>query len=481
VQRLAEERGYEIVEEVVAHMTSGADPERETRRRMFELADSGRLDGGAVLVHTMSRFSREQALFAIGDVGQLMRHEIVVLSALDTDLDPTSKAYPLLLAVKAMGTADEREKLIENTKRGIARAQEAGVWVGRVPWGLRRRGLVKHGAARTAEAAGLEQDPTTYPDLLRVFQLRADRWSLRRIARLVGKHETALLAVLRNKLYRPYVGDELWELAQSAAKTSRAFPGPEAAERRTYLYRGMLRCPHCGRMLVGRMVRHSQREGRNEYYVCKASHDEVRSPHPWRMVSSKAIDDRVFEVLDEADIVQPLAEEIEARLTPPRPEVLRQAERRRAELESERKRVLSQHRRGYIDDAELDEVMVRLRSDLDALPTEPDVVPEIAPTGEMLHRLSELIATTDRENAEEVGAANALLRRIVRLGVDRDREVAVELSPAVRRIVAAARAILDEAPTSSVQAIALTTNARDDSGTPKRRPDRRHATRSSTT
>lgn len=449
VTALAELHGYEIIEWAVAHMTSGADPEREPRRRMFELAEGGQLKNGAVLVHTLSRFSREPELLAVGDVAQLSRLGVVLYSALDPELDPKSPNYTLLLAVKAAGNAAERKTLIENTKRGIRKAQASGVWVGRVPFGLRKRGLVRQGAARSAEGSGLEPDPETFPALRQIFELRAQRWSLRKIGRLVGHHETAIMDILANDVYVPFIGEELWEMAQEAKKDVRGFPPPDRGEPRTYRYRGLLRCPHCARMLNGRMVKHSRRPGyRTEYYVCKAVHDGAE--HPWRMISGKQIDDVVLTLLEQADIVAPLAEDIMARLKPATPDVIELAEKRRVELDAERKRVLSQHRRGYIDDVELDEAIARIKAEAAALPDARERAPEIRPTAELLASLAELWETIDVNDNDEVKAANALLRRVMTLHVAVDRSITATLTPGVAAIVAAAQAVLDEAPTNTV-------------------------------
>ncbi len=410
---------------------------------MFEIAESGVIIGGAVIIYTTSRFSREDALFHVEDVAKLKRLNVHVLSYKQPHLDPATAHYAFFLAFEAIKSAAEAEALSVDTKAGLKRAQIAGVWVGRAPFGLRKRGLVKTGAARTADGAGLEKDPDTWPDLVQLFAHRADGWSLRRIGRLVGRHETALLDIFANQTYKPYLAledPELWDRAQLGKGRLYSTVG---AQRRSYIYRGMLRCPHCGRMLVGHMVRHSRRSTVAEYYVCKASHDETAHPHPWRQLNVKLVEEAVMDLLEQADIIGPLVDLISERLKPTTTDTAEMASRRRQELDVQRQRVLHQNQRGYLSNLELDAEMAKIFDELNALPSSEPPADAVAPTAEAIGRLHDLVGTTDRLHLEEVQAVNALMRQILTLSVDADRVVTAAYRPPVARIVDAAHEVLE--------------------------------------
>jgi len=127
LERLARARGWEPVwfEEPPA---SGSKMDRPELGRMLEAVRRGEV--GAVVVWALDRLGRSMvATFAL--VVELDRLGCVVASVREAWLDTSGPVRPLLLAIFTWAAEQERARLIERTKAGLARARRQGVPLGR--------------------------------------------------------------------------------------------------------------------------------------------------------------------------------------------------------------------------------------------------------------------------------------------------------------------------------------------------------------
>lgn len=112
---------------------SGADPNREQFRVMLQDAMLLRFD--TILVWKLDRFSREPMSIAIGRIQKLKERGIGIKSLTEEWLD-TSKSNPmsdLIMAIMAWAAGEERRKISERTKAGIAQRRAIGQWKGGRP------------------------------------------------------------------------------------------------------------------------------------------------------------------------------------------------------------------------------------------------------------------------------------------------------------------------------------------------------------
>jgi DNA invertase Pin-like site-specific DNA recombinase len=124
--------GWEVHKEYVDR-GSGADPNRMAFREMLQEAMLLRFQN--VLVWKLDRFSRESLSVCIGRIQKLRERGIGVKSMTENWLD-TGKDNPtsdLILAIMAWASAEERRKISERTRAGIARRRAIGQWRGGRP------------------------------------------------------------------------------------------------------------------------------------------------------------------------------------------------------------------------------------------------------------------------------------------------------------------------------------------------------------
>jgi len=128
---------WDIAKEYV-DFESGANPNRPN----FKLAMKEYWTVGyqAIVVWKLDRFSREPMVVVLAYIDHLKRHKIGLISVteswLDTRIDnPMSE---LVLAIMAWSAAEERRKISERTKAGIAQRRAIGQWKGGRP---KKRGV----------------------------------------------------------------------------------------------------------------------------------------------------------------------------------------------------------------------------------------------------------------------------------------------------------------------------------------------------
>lgn len=128
----AKSRGWIVYKEYVDR-GSGADPNREKFNELIH--DSLTSKFSKVLVWKLDRFSRETMSQVVGRLERLKSRGVAILSLTESWLD-TSKENPMsevIIAIMAWAAAEERRKISERTKAGIAKRRAIGQWRGGRP------------------------------------------------------------------------------------------------------------------------------------------------------------------------------------------------------------------------------------------------------------------------------------------------------------------------------------------------------------
>lgn len=154
--------GVEVVGEFVDE-ASGARNDRAGLRALLDATHRREFD--SVLVWALDRLSREGIGAMVAYLEKFKTAGVVVKSHQESWLDTASPVNDLLLAVFAWVARQERERIRERVKAGIARARAAGRSFGR---------------------------PRAIVDAGRVERLLAEGRSVREIARLVGVSRTTI-------------------------------------------------------------------------------------------------------------------------------------------------------------------------------------------------------------------------------------------------------------------------------------------------
>lgn len=122
---------YQIVEEYIDKM-SGANPARPEFRRMMADAMLRRFSG--IVVWKLDRFSREGIIPTMSYIKKLKDRGIWLKSMTESWLDTQDEGMTdLVLAIMSWASANERKRISERTKAGIARLKAIGQWKGGRP------------------------------------------------------------------------------------------------------------------------------------------------------------------------------------------------------------------------------------------------------------------------------------------------------------------------------------------------------------
>ena len=122
---------YEIISEYVDKM-SGANPARPEFRRMMQDAMLRRFQG--VVVWKLDRFSREGIMNTMAYIKKLKGRGVWLKSMTESWLDTSQEGITeIILAIMSWAAAEERKKISDRTKAGIARRRAIGQWKGGRP------------------------------------------------------------------------------------------------------------------------------------------------------------------------------------------------------------------------------------------------------------------------------------------------------------------------------------------------------------
>ena len=157
LRRLAEQRGWRVVDEYVDHGVSGSKESRPALDRLLADAQAGELD--LVAVWKLDRLGRSlqhllRTLDSLTDWG------VQFVSARDSGIDTTSPSGRLMLHMLAAFAEFERALLRERVIAGVRRAQAAGKHCGRKKVEIDLRPAVAmldwgHGIKTTARSLGV--------------------------------------------------------------------------------------------------------------------------------------------------------------------------------------------------------------------------------------------------------------------------------------------------------------------------------------
>jgi DNA invertase Pin-like site-specific DNA recombinase len=126
VEQLAKARGFEVV--TTYEETMSAAKHRSTYDQMLKDARRGKFK--VLLVWALDRFGRSMT-GNLADVLELDRLGVQVVSIRESWLDTSSPVRPLLIAIFSWCAEQERNRLIERTKAGLAAARRRGAKIGR--------------------------------------------------------------------------------------------------------------------------------------------------------------------------------------------------------------------------------------------------------------------------------------------------------------------------------------------------------------
>ncbi len=122
---------YQVVEEYIDRM-SGANPARPEFRKMMADAMLRRFSG--IIVWKLDRFSREGIIPTMSYIKKLKDRGIWLKSMTESWLDTQDEGMTeLVMAIMSWASANERKRISERTKAGIARKKALGTWKGGRP------------------------------------------------------------------------------------------------------------------------------------------------------------------------------------------------------------------------------------------------------------------------------------------------------------------------------------------------------------
>ena len=157
LRRLAEQRGWRVVDEYVDRGVSGVKESRPALDALLADAQAGKLD--LVAVWKLDRLGRSlQHLLRTLDC--LTGWGVQFVSARDSGIDTTSPSGRLMLHMLAAFAQFERDLLRERVIAGVRRAQAQGKHCGRKPVAIDLRPAVAmldrgHGIKTTARSLGV--------------------------------------------------------------------------------------------------------------------------------------------------------------------------------------------------------------------------------------------------------------------------------------------------------------------------------------
>jgi len=131
LRSFAQAQGWTIVKEYI-DQKSGASPNRINFKQLRQDAQNGLFDG--VLIWKIDRFSREGISNTLGYIAQLKASHVWIKSMTEGWLDTQNEGIgELMLSILAWAAAEERKKISERTKAGIAEKRKTGTWKGGRP------------------------------------------------------------------------------------------------------------------------------------------------------------------------------------------------------------------------------------------------------------------------------------------------------------------------------------------------------------
>lgn len=155
-------QGCEIVAEYV-DTVSGGKADRSAFKQMFEAARKREFD--LLLFWSLDRLSREGALETLQYLERLTKYGVAYRSFTEQYLDSLGPFRDAVLAILACIARQERIRLSERTKAGLAKAKAQGRLAGR-PKALKPYEIT--------EAAAMRKDGASWPSIARHLRVHPD-------------------------------------------------------------------------------------------------------------------------------------------------------------------------------------------------------------------------------------------------------------------------------------------------------------------
>lgn len=131
LKKYCDAMGYTIVEEYVDRV-SGGDSNRPQFKKMLNKVRQRHID--IIVIWALDRFSRESTTNTLSYIKQLDHYKVALKSMQEPWLDTSQHGISqLLLSIFAWVSAQERKRISERTKAGLARVRAKGVRLGRPP------------------------------------------------------------------------------------------------------------------------------------------------------------------------------------------------------------------------------------------------------------------------------------------------------------------------------------------------------------
>jgi DNA invertase Pin-like site-specific DNA recombinase len=174
LREYAARQGYQVVYEYI-DQASGKTSERDAFKQLFDGASRRAFD--IVLVWALDRFTREGVLETFEHIRRLTNYGVAFESYTEQHFRTTGPAGELMLAVAAWVSKQERLRISDRTKAGLARARRQGKVPGRPKRVFRRDEVIRlrdmEGMSWRAIAAALDIPVMTAVDAYRCTEMVA--------------------------------------------------------------------------------------------------------------------------------------------------------------------------------------------------------------------------------------------------------------------------------------------------------------------
>lgn len=276
---VASQPGWRLVQRF-ADDASGATTNRSGLQRALKAARAGLID--VLLVYRVDRFSRR--LRDLVDLLDQLTDAGVAFRSATEPIDTSTPMGRLLLQLLGMFAEFEREVIIDRVINGMERKAAAGRWRG----GQRPCGYQPHPDTHVLQVVDDEA-----PIIRTIFTTYTDeRIGTRAIAHRLNEHGYRtvvggpwsghqVVRVLTNRAYlgeitfrdvtvpnahEPIIDPDTFDLAQQILTARGDDHRRRASNASDYLFTGRLRCPDCGKAMIGTAA--TGRSQTYRYYTC---------------------------------------------------------------------------------------------------------------------------------------------------------------------------------------------------------------------
>jgi DNA invertase Pin-like site-specific DNA recombinase len=275
-------------------------------------------------------------------------------------LSPESRSSEKFMhGIKVLMAKNYIDNLSEETRKGMLEKAEQGIWPTVAPLGYRN-------VMGTNGKRVIEVDPETAPFVVKLFEwfstgmyslkqvgnrIRAEGMAYRKSHKPVGT--SSVHKILRSRIYtgefdwlgKRYQGShealisiELWERVQGVldGRHTARIRGVE----RDFLFTGMIKCGHCGCMLVGDIEK-------KKYIYYRCSHYKKKCREPY--VREEVLIEQFTAMLERITMTEPMYRWVINALRENFLDVKRDHDEAVARLQSERERLRERMKQIYLD------------------------------------------------------------------------------------------------------------------------------------